>query len=144
MVDVAEAVQDVGLPAAPARLPERLECLLAAAEGLLVVAELGVVPADVVQAHSLARPVSCCPVETDGLLGVVHRLIEAPGVVREPAEAAVAPRLADVIPDRFEQAQCLAGQGAGLAGAARPDVADGQAVQGVCLPGGVARAAGGL
>src|SRR5689334_14559193 len=74
MVDVAEAVQDVGLPGAPARLAERLECLLAVGEGLLVVAEPGVVPADVVQAHSLARPVSCRPVETDGLLDMVQRL----------------------------------------------------------------------
>ena len=66
----AEAVPGRGLPAAFTHLLEDGHGLLAAGYPLLVVAQLGLAEADVVEGHRLPDPVPDCDVVLQGTLGV--------------------------------------------------------------------------
>ena len=105
VVGEAEAVPGAGLPVPVAGLQLQGQRPLAVGERLVVLAELGVVPAGLVQRAGLAGEVTGRGVERLGLPHVAQRLAVAVPLLPQPAQAQVGVRLTDVVADLGAQAR---------------------------------------
>jgi hypothetical protein len=143
-VDVAEAVPGRRLPVRLAHLADGGQRPLAAREGLVVLAEQGMTVADVVERPGLAGPVPRGAEQVEGLLGVAQCVGGALLSLRQPGQAVVDPGLADEVADLLEPPQRVQEQRVGVAEAPGAGVPQGEAVEGVCLPGRVAELGGGV
>ncbi len=97
VVRVAETVPGGGLGVAVAQLLVHGQGLLAGGEGLAVVAELGVAPADCVEGIGLAGPVTGGPVQVERPLRVPERGQVVPPPGTHKPEVQVGQRLAGAV-----------------------------------------------
>jgi hypothetical protein len=132
-VGVAEAVPGVGLPVAVAGLLEQGEGLLAGRQGVPVVAEQGVVPADVVEGVSLPGPVAGGAEQVEGWPGVAEGLGVAALPLRQLGEAVVDEALPGQVPGLAEQVEGLPQLYVRVVEAAQPDVGLGEVAVGAGL-----------
>ncbi len=122
LAGVPEAVPRLRLAETVAEFPLQFQSLLAERDGLRVIAEHGVEPADRVERPGLPGPVAGGAEQVEGLLRMPERLPVAALTLQQPGLMAVRVTLADGVPGRVVQPQCLAQPGIGVAEAAQPKV----------------------
>jgi hypothetical protein len=74
VVNIAQAVPRVGFTELVAEFLVQGECPLAVIEGALMLAEMGVIPADTIEGISLPDTVIGGLIQVEGLLGVVEAI----------------------------------------------------------------------
>src|SRR5262249_11420168 len=118
-------------------------CPLAAGEGLPVVAEQGVQPADLVEGAGLPGLVAGGPEQVEGLPGVVEGLRGVALPLPQVGQVVVGAGLPDLVADLTVQVEGVAELGVGVVEATQPGVGAGEVAVGVSLCGRVGQPPGG-
>src|SRR5580698_5271472 len=119
-VDIAEAVPGTGLALPLAEFLVQRYRLLATGQSLLVLPEPGMTPAHVVEHGGLPALVAGRQEQLIGLPGMIKRVARPSLPVRQRAEAAVHPPLADAVAHLPVDVQGLAEVGTGLVPVVEP------------------------